>query len=69
MVVHEGSLDVHFVNQLRVELRVLDDIGIGQELFGLGDCCDREVWIMFVDSQRLGQDLDLQQVLSVMTGT
>jgi hypothetical protein len=49
MIVHERSLDVHLMNELRVKLWVLDDIGVRQELFRLDDGGDGEVRIVLVN--------------------
>ena len=40
MIVHECRLDIHLVDQLRVCLRVLKDLGIIQELLGFVDSVD-----------------------------
>jgi len=57
MIVHECRLDIHLVDQLRVCLRVLKDLGIIQELLGFVDGVDREIGIMLVNCQCLCQNL------------
>ena len=57
MIVHECRLDIHLVDQPRVCLRVLKDLGIIQELLGFVDGVDREIGIMLVDCQCLCQNL------------
>lgn len=57
MIVHQGSLDVHFMNELLILLRVGHDVGVVQELLGFVDCRSGEVGVMLVNLQCVRQNL------------